>query len=96
MQDYHQQAGRKNNHLACTTIAPAVHVRTYGMGAQTVGASILAGSRRWVTSDKTHIEHSESAVTLIADMPVDIDFRRNGPILLISLDADAGCRSRRL
>src|SRR5229473_6617585 len=34
----------------------------------------------WVTSDKTHIEHNESALILIADVPGDIDFRCNGPI----------------
>ena len=34
----------------------------------------------WVTSDKTHIEHDESALILIADVPGDMDFRCNGPI----------------
>ena len=38
----------------------------------------------WVTSDKTHHENNESAVTLIADMPGDVDFRRNGPTTDIS------------
>jgi hypothetical protein len=32
-----------------------------------------------VTSNKTHVEHNESALTLIADIPGDIDFRCNGP-----------------
>ena len=32
-----------------------------------------------VTSDKTHVEHNEPALTLIADMPGDMDFRCNGP-----------------
>src|SRR5712675_3324811 len=32
------------------------------------------------TSDKTHIEHNESALILIADVPGDMDFRCNGPI----------------
>jgi hypothetical protein len=32
-----------------------------------------------VTSDKTQIEHNESALTLTADMPADMDFRYNGP-----------------
>jgi len=35
--------------------------------------------RCWVTSDKTHVEHNESALALIADIPGDIDFRCNGP-----------------
>jgi hypothetical protein len=30
-------------------------------------------------SDKTHVEHNESAITLIADIPGDMDFRCNGP-----------------
>jgi hypothetical protein len=34
----------------------------------------------WVTSDKAHIEHNESALALIAGVPSDMDFRRNGPI----------------
>jgi len=38
-----------------------------------------AGPYTWVTSDKTHIEHNESALTLTADMPADMDFRYNGP-----------------
>ena len=33
----------------------------------------------WVTSDKTHLEHNESALTLIADISGDMDFRREGP-----------------
>src|SRR6516165_5470039 len=33
----------------------------------------------WVTSDKTHIEHNETALDLIADMPGDMDFCCNGP-----------------
>jgi hypothetical protein len=33
----------------------------------------------WVTSDKTHIEHNESVVALIADMRTDMDFRHSGP-----------------
>ena len=33
----------------------------------------------WVTSDKTHIEHNETAFILIADMPRDMDFCCNGP-----------------
>ena len=32
-----------------------------------------------VTSDKTHVEHNEPALTLIADIRGDMDFRRNGP-----------------
>jgi hypothetical protein len=32
----------------------------------------------WVTSDKTRIE-TTSPLTLIADMPADMDFRCNGP-----------------
>jgi hypothetical protein len=35
--------------------------------------------RRLVTSDKTHIEHNESVVALIADMRVDMDFCRSRP-----------------
>jgi hypothetical protein len=34
----------------------------------------------WVTSDKAHIEHNESALALIAGVPSDMDFHRNGPI----------------
>jgi len=30
----------------------------------------------WVNSDKTHLEHNESALTPIADMGADIDFCR--------------------
>jgi len=30
-------------------------------------------------SDKTHVEHNEAALTLIADIPGDMDFRCNGP-----------------
>ena len=30
-------------------------------------------------SDKTHVEHNESASTLIADIPGDMDFRCKGP-----------------
>jgi len=30
-------------------------------------------------SDKTHVEQNESALTLIADIPGGMDFRRNGP-----------------
>jgi hypothetical protein len=33
----------------------------------------------WGTSDKAYIEHNESAVTQIAGVPCDMDFRRNGP-----------------
>jgi hypothetical protein len=33
-----------------------------------------------LTSDKTHVEHNESAPALIADIAGDMDFRRNGPI----------------
>ena len=33
-----------------------------------------------VMSDKTHIEHNETALDLIADMPGDMDFCCNGPI----------------
>jgi hypothetical protein len=33
----------------------------------------------WVRSDKTQVEHNESALTLIADIPRDMDFRCNGP-----------------
>src|SRR5713101_3584660 len=33
-----------------------------------------------VTSDKTHIEHNDAALILIADVPGDMDFRCNGPI----------------
>src|SRR6476646_4335990 len=40
-----------------------------------------AGPYIGVTSRQTHIEHNESAHTLIADMPADMDFRRNGPRL---------------
>ena len=36
-------------------------------------------SAHWVTSDKTHIEHNETALILIADMPRDMDFCCNGP-----------------
>ena len=32
-----------------------------------------------VTSDKAHVEHNESAFTLIADIPADMTFRCNGP-----------------
>jgi hypothetical protein len=39
-----------------------------------------AGPYIRVTSDKTHIEHNESALILIADVPGDMDFRCNGPI----------------
>src|SRR5260221_14239297 len=31
-----------------------------------------------VTSDKTHVEHNESALPLIADIPGDMAFRCNG------------------
>jgi hypothetical protein len=34
----------------------------------------------WVTSDKTHVEHNESALTLIADVWTGTDFRRYGPL----------------
>lgn len=54
------------------------------------GASVRMRARVWpgclransarVTSDKTHVEHNESALTLIADALSDMDFRRNGPI----------------
>ena len=37
------------------------------------------GLRFWVTSHKTHTEHNESAIALVADMRTDIDFRRSGP-----------------
>jgi hypothetical protein len=30
--------------------------------------------------DKTHVEHNESVLTLIADIAGDMDFHRNGPI----------------
>src|SRR6516225_10167585 len=44
-------------------------------------ASAACGAGRlWVTSDKTHIEHNETALILIADMPRDTDFCCNGPI----------------
>jgi hypothetical protein len=32
-----------------------------------------------VTSDKAHIEKNEPALTLIAGVACDTDFRRNGP-----------------
>jgi hypothetical protein len=31
-------------------------------------------------SDKTHVEHNESALALITDVPRDMDFRCNGPL----------------
>jgi hypothetical protein len=40
--------------------------------------------RLGVTSDKTHVEHNESALTLIADIPGDMDLRCNGPIANIA------------
>ena len=33
----------------------------------------------WVRLDKTHVEHNESALPLIADMKANIDFCRSGP-----------------
>src|SRR5271155_1467789 len=45
----------------------------------TFGLQRTAGPYRWVTSDKTHVEQNESACTLIADVPSDMDFGRNGP-----------------
>jgi hypothetical protein len=33
----------------------------------------------WVKMRKPHVEQNESALTLIADVPRDMDFRRNGP-----------------
>jgi hypothetical protein len=36
------------------------------------------GRRLWVTSDKTHIEHNETALIQIVDMPRDMDFCCNG------------------
>jgi hypothetical protein len=39
----------------------------------------LAALGRRVTSDKTHVDHNESAFTLVADIPGDMDFRCNGP-----------------
>jgi hypothetical protein len=40
--------------------------------------SIAFACQLRVMSDKTHVEHNESALTLIADIPGDMDFRRNG------------------
>lgn len=47
--------------------------------------SPLANSERragslWVTSSKTCIEHNQSALTLTADMPADMNFRSDGPL----------------
>ena len=47
-----------------------------GWGAKPVDAQ----DESPVTGDKTHIEHNESALVLIADVPGDMDFRCNGPI----------------
>src|SRR5262249_20998740 len=41
-------------------------------------------SRR-AMSDKTHVEHNESALTLIADIARDMDFRCNGPLAELEL-----------
>jgi hypothetical protein len=41
-------------------------------------AQLRCESQLWVTSDKTRIEHNESALTPIADTPADMDFRCNG------------------
>jgi len=41
-----------------------------------------------VNSDKTHFEHNESAVALIADMRADIDFGRSSGSLDIDLECD--------
>jgi hypothetical protein len=38
-------------------------------------------------SDKTHLEHNESALTLIADISGDMDFRREGPGADMSISA---------
>jgi hypothetical protein len=43
------------------------------------GRSATGRCPRWVMSDKTHVEHNESAISLIADIPGDMDFRCNGP-----------------
>jgi hypothetical protein len=43
--------------------------------------SIAFACQLRVMSDKTHVEHNESALTLIADIPGDMDFRCNGRVL---------------
>jgi hypothetical protein len=50
-----------------------------------------AGPYMWVTSDKTHIEHNEFALTLTADMPADMHVRRDGPrsVVRTPLSTDA-------
>jgi hypothetical protein len=60
-----------------------VALRLVGSGADDTPPSAPPNSKLfqlWVTSVKTHLEHDESALTLIADMPGDMDFRRNGPL----------------
>jgi hypothetical protein len=43
------------------------------------GFKFRGRAERCLTSDKTHVEHKESALTLIADIPGDMNFRCNGP-----------------
>jgi hypothetical protein len=39
----------------------------------------VCGGPLGVTSNKTHVEHNKSDLTLIADMPGEMNFRSNGP-----------------
>ena len=50
---------------------------------------------RWVTSDKTHIEHNETALILIADMPRDMDFCCNGPMAEVVIRASGALGDER-
>ena len=56
-----------------TAIGLTIFVSTFG------GALLACRSPLWVTSDKTHIEHNESALALTADMLADMHFRCDGP-----------------
>jgi hypothetical protein len=68
--------GQQPTSAACLT-----HVRST---PETRPALVCWGCQQRAMSDKTHVEHNESALTLIADIPGDMDFYCNGPAAVIA------------
>src|SRR6516164_11406042 len=72
----HAAARRRFERLCSTRSSNAM----FKSGQRSAPQAQWSRLQHWVTSDKTHIEHNETALILIADMPRDMDFCCNGPL----------------
>ena len=70
-------------------VDPGYQIIETGLVLAGMGLMDRAKCLQRVTSDKTHIEHNETALDLIADMPGDMDFCCNGPIAEVGVRAKA-------